>query len=187
MRTFSALFFASFIALSAICSQGFAFVRESSEGVFAIWPESEVTINLQVGCPDTPLMFWGPCWTDAVIDAANRWQGPDTSFRFLVRSPSVSVDACETDEFRTIAFRSTLCGGRGFGSSLAVTYFSSIQLLALSSMPIPFLTGNGHGLRILAHCKPMPQVQSFMTFTASLFMNWVTCSVSIIQTMPDRQ
>ena len=123
MRTFSALFFASFIALFAICSQGFAFVRESSRGVFAIWPESEVTINLQVGCPDTPLMFWGPCWTDAVIDAANRWQGPDTSFRFLVRSPSVSIDPCETDEFRTIAFRSTLCGGRGFGSSVAVTYF----------------------------------------------------------------
>jgi len=35
----------------------------------------------------------------------------------------VSADPCDTDEFRTIAFRSTLCGGRGFGSSLAVTYF----------------------------------------------------------------
>ena len=123
MRMSSALFFAGLAGLLAMSSQSVAFVREESGGVLAIWPESEVTLNLQVGCPDTPLTFWGPCWTDAVIDAANRWQGPDTSFRFLVRSPSVSVDPCETDEFRTIAFRSTLCGGHGFGTSLAVTYF----------------------------------------------------------------
>ena len=40
-----------------------------------------------------------------------------------MQSPAVAADPCDTDGNRTIAFRSTLCGGRGFGSSLAVTYF----------------------------------------------------------------
>jgi len=125
MRTFSVLLLAGLASILVICSQSTAFVRESSQGVFAIWPESEATLNLQVGCPDTPLTFWGPCWTDVVIDAASRWHGPDNSFRFLIRSPSVSADPCsrKTDEFRTLAFRSTLCSGHGFGTSLAVTSF----------------------------------------------------------------
>ena len=126
MRTFSVLLLAGLASILVVCSQSTAFVRESSKGVFTIWPNSEATLNLQVGCPDTPLTFWGPCWTDAVIDAANRWHGPDTSFRFLIRSPSVSANPCETDEFRTIAFRATVCipDGASFGSSIAVTYFS---------------------------------------------------------------
>src|SRR5262249_19611523 len=123
VRTVSVLLLAGLVSILVICSQSVAFVRESSNGVFAIWPESEVTLNLRVGCPETPLTFWGPCWTDAVIDATTLWQGPDTSFRFLVQSPTVSVDPCATDDFRTVAFRSTLCSGHGFGSSLAVTYF----------------------------------------------------------------
>jgi len=125
MRTFSVLLLAGLASVLVVCSQSTAFVRESSEGVFAIWPDSEATLNLQVGCPDTPLTFWGPCWTDAVIDAASRWHGPDTSFRFLIRSPSVSANPCEIDEFRTIAFRATVCkpNSPSFGSALAVTYF----------------------------------------------------------------
>ena len=123
MRTIFVLLLAGFCAGVSVCSQSWAFTREESRGVFAIWPEREVTLNLRVGCPDTPLTFWGPCWTDAVISAASRWQGPTTSFRFLTRSPSVAVNPCDVDNFRTIAFRPTLCNGLGFGSSLAVTYF----------------------------------------------------------------
>src|SRR5690348_9094004 len=121
MQPLRILLFAGVISCLVQSSESPAFVRESSHGVFAVWPESEVTLNLQVGCPPTPLTFWGPCWTDAVIDAAIRWQGPDTRFHFAVRSPSVSADPCATDELRTIAFRSAICRNVGFGSSLAVT------------------------------------------------------------------
>ncbi|MBM4257350.1 MAG: matrixin family metalloprotease [Deltaproteobacteria bacterium] len=125
MRTFSFVVLAGLLNLLVTCADSFAFAREVSRGVLAIWPESEATINLRVGCPDTPLTFWGPCWTDAVIDAANRWHVPDATFRFRIQSPTVDADPCDTDGHRTIAFRPTLCGpnGPGFGSSLAVTYF----------------------------------------------------------------
>jgi hypothetical protein len=124
MRTFSAAVLVGFLGLLAVCPDGFAFVREKNrDGVLAIWPDSEATINIRVGCPDTPLTFWGPCWTDAVIDAANRWHTSDSTFRFRVQSPTVTANPCDTDGNRTIAFRTELCGGRGFGSSLAVTYF----------------------------------------------------------------
>ena len=65
MRTLAVLFLAGLINALAVCSESLAFVREASEGVFTIWPESEVTLSLQVGCPTTPLTFWGPCWTAA--------------------------------------------------------------------------------------------------------------------------
>ena len=64
-------------------SQSVAFVREEKRRSLGDLAESEVTLNLQVGCPDTPLTFWGPCWTDAVIDAANRWQDQTPAFVFL--------------------------------------------------------------------------------------------------------
>lgn len=129
MRTFSLFLLIGVLSVFGLCSDSFAFVREESRGVLAVWPESEATINLQVGCPQTPLTFWGPCWTDAVIDAASRWQSPDTTFRFHVQSPAVTATPCDNDGNHTIAFRSTVCPsngsgpGPGFGSSLAVTYF----------------------------------------------------------------
>ncbi|MGE0820601.1 MAG: matrixin family metalloprotease [Candidatus Binatia bacterium] len=105
---------------------GYPFAREISRGVLAFWPNAEATLNLQVGCPQTPLTFWGPCWTDTVIDAATHWQSPETSFRFRMRSPSVTADPCpetpEGDGIYTLAFRATKCGA-GFGSALAVTSF----------------------------------------------------------------
>jgi len=103
---------------------GQAFVRESYRGALTFWPDATTTLNLQLGCEgNTPLPFWGPCWDDAAIDAANRWQDPGTQFRFFVQSPSVSATPCNsTDGIHTLAFRPTLCG-RGFGGALAVTFF----------------------------------------------------------------
>ena len=124
MRLFFSLVFASFLGCLTVSTESLAFLREkNSDGVLAAWPENETVLNIRVGCPTTPLVFWGPCWTDVVADAASRWLGPDTSFQFFVGVPTVAVDPCETDDFRTIAFRSTTCGGRDFGSSLALTYF----------------------------------------------------------------
>jgi len=122
MRLFFSLLFASFIGCLTVFTDSAAFVRESSSGVVAAWSDNRATLNIRVGCPATPLALWGPCWDDAVVDAANHWLGADTSFRFFIRTPSVEADPCQTDEFHTIAFRSTLCGS-GFGSSLAVTFF----------------------------------------------------------------
>jgi len=106
--------------------RGYAFVRESGPGgVGAFWPKATTSINLEVGCPSTPLPQWGPCWTDAVVDAANQWPHPDTAFHFTVQSPTApTADPCgDVDNIHSIAFRATVCGGRGFGSSLAITYF----------------------------------------------------------------
>lgn len=126
MQAFFSLFIASVFACLSIYTDSDAFSRERSggdNGVVVAWADGKAVLNLRLGCPSTPLDIWGPCWDDAVFDAANRWLGANTSFRFLVGTPSVAADPCDTDDFRTVGFRSTTCGGRGFGSSLAITYF----------------------------------------------------------------
>jgi hypothetical protein len=123
MRLLFSVFIASAIGCFTAVTDSAAFTRETSNGVAVAWADSKAVLNLRLGCPSTPLEIWGPCWDDAVVDAASRWLGTNTSFRFFIGTPTVAADPCETDEFRTTAFRSTLCGGRGFGSSLAVTYF----------------------------------------------------------------
>ncbi len=118
--------FLSTLVILLSSARGHAFVRESGQGgVLAFWPNATTSLNLEVGCPNTPLSQWGPCWTDAVMDAANQWPHPDTAFRFTIQSPTTATaDPCgDADNTHTIAFRLTTCGNRGFGSSLAVTYF----------------------------------------------------------------
>ena len=108
-------------------SMGHAFVRMSVDGVSLFWPNATTSLNLAVGCPSTPLPVWGPCWTDAAIDAANQWLHPTTAFHFTIQSPaSPTADPCGIDDKRTIAFRYFICGGLDFGSMLAVTisYFN---------------------------------------------------------------
>src|SRR5215471_18962960 len=99
---------------------GQTFVRESYRGALTFWPNAATTLNLQLGCEgNTPLPSWGPCWDDAALDAANRWQDPGTQFRFSVHSPPVSATPCSsTDGIHTLAFQPTLCGST-FGSALA--------------------------------------------------------------------
>jgi len=106
---------------------GSAFVRESGPGggVFAYWPNATTSLNLAVGCPRTLLSTFGPCWTDAVSDAATHWHHPTTAFHFTIQSPpTLTADPCGApDDMHTLAFRATTCSGRGFGSALAITYF----------------------------------------------------------------
>jgi hypothetical protein len=113
-------------ALLAFCllisSEGRAFVHQEVGGVLAFWPTAQATVNLQLGCPSSgPLLYWGPCWNDAAIDAAIQWNNSTTRFRFVFQSPSPSVSPCDLDGINTVAFRSTLCGFT-FDDALAVTF-----------------------------------------------------------------
>jgi hypothetical protein len=105
-----------------------SFVRMESSGVYGFWPDATTSLNLQVGCPTTPIMQWGPCWTDVVTDAANQWANSDTAFHFTIQTPTaITADPCQPlDGVHSVAFRFFMCGGRDFGSALAVTilYFN---------------------------------------------------------------
>lgn len=106
-----------------VSSLSHAFVREGESGVYVFWLDATTSLNPQVGCPNTPLSQWGPCWTDAVIDAANQWESPDTAFHFAVANPTAKTgDPCQPlDGIYSVTFRFFMCGGRDFGSALAVT------------------------------------------------------------------
>lgn len=102
---------------------GQAFVRWTlSNGVGLFWANSQATLNVQLGCPDTPLVNWGPCWDDVIIDAANQWTRAGSQFSFVIQPPDVAAHACLDDGVNTIAFRSTICDGTRFGSAVAVTF-----------------------------------------------------------------
>ena len=126
MRTFSVLLLAGLASVLSFARKAQPSYAKAVKECLRFGLTVKPPLNLQVGCPDTPLTFWGPCWTDVVIDAASRWHGPDTSFRFLIRSPSVSANPCEIDEFRTIAFRATVCEPKrpSFGSFTCRDVFS---------------------------------------------------------------
>lgn len=102
--------------------EGAAFVRSTfSNGVGVFWPEARTTLNLQLGCPASPLANFGPCWDDAAADALTRWNGAAARFRFSRQSPPVSSDPCaHLDGVNTAAFTATICS-MAFGSALAVT------------------------------------------------------------------
>jgi hypothetical protein len=119
---------ARFVVLFAVilfCStlyllEGRTFVREGNGSTLFFWPQAQATLNLRLGCPNTPLLHWGPCWDDAAVDAAERWNSVTSQFRFVRRSPSTSANPCTNDGLNTAAFRSTMCGSR-FGDAIAAT------------------------------------------------------------------
>jgi len=102
--------------------EGAAFVRTTfSNGAAVFWPEARTTLNLQLGCPATPLANFGPCWDDVAADALTRWNGAAARFRFSRQSSPAPADPCaHQDGVNTAAFTSTICG-MAFGSALAVT------------------------------------------------------------------
>ncbi len=100
-----------------------AFVRSTTaSGAGLFWPSAQAVLNLQLGCPSTPLANWGPCWDDAAADAAERWNSVAARFRFFRQSPAAAVSPCaHTDGMNTVAFSSTICGMTFGASTLAVT------------------------------------------------------------------
>jgi predicted Zn-dependent protease len=101
-----------------------AFVRWTTpSGVPLFWPTAQATLNLRLGCPpNNPLTNWGPCWDNAAEDAAARWNSVAVRFRFFKTASTVSVDPCVfSDNFNTVAFSPTTCGGMAFGDAIAAT------------------------------------------------------------------
>ncbi|MEW6296986.1 MAG: matrixin family metalloprotease [Thermodesulfobacteriota bacterium] len=105
-----------------LLSDGTPFVREGNGESFFFWPTAQAPLNLQLGCPPTPLEHWGPCFDDAARDAAATWSNAGSQFRFTSQSINPSANPCaHADGVNTVAFRPTLCG-RPFGDALAVTF-----------------------------------------------------------------
>lgn len=99
-----------------------AFVRTTFANDTPIhWAESEAILNLQLGCGQTALPNWGPCWDDVAADALSQWNTFATRFRFSRHTPASPADPCaHQDEINTASFAATICG-MSFGSALAVT------------------------------------------------------------------
>ena len=101
-----------------------AFVQTTTEaGGGLFWSDSEVTLNLRVGCPpNNPLTAWGPCWDDAAEDAARRWNAAGARFTFHIQSPSRLADPCgRQDGLTTVVWADTQCGEAFGDGTLAVT------------------------------------------------------------------
>ena len=100
-----------------------AFVRWTlNNGAELFWPDSQAILNLRLGCPDTPLVNWGPCWDDVIIDAAQQWTEAGSQFSFEIQPPDASTNDCLNDGINTVSFRSTICDGTSFGSAIAITF-----------------------------------------------------------------
>ncbi len=105
-------------------SEGASFVRAGNGNVFFFWPTAQATLDLQLGCPLSPLEHWGPCFDDAARDAVAVWNTSGSRFRFTSQSTNPSANPCaHADGVNTVAFRPTLCG-RPFGDALAVTFLA---------------------------------------------------------------
>jgi hypothetical protein len=119
-----------------------AFVRTTfSNGAAIFWPSAQATLHLQLGCPPAPLPYWGPCWEDAALDAAARWNGTATLFRFSAQSSGVPTDPCSrVDGLNTVTFSPTLCG-MSFGNALAVTISRGTASGALIDADVLFDAG----------------------------------------------
>lgn len=112
---------AVFSLYSFLFTDAQSFVRGRVNGIPFFWPQAQTSLNLRLGCPATPLLNWGPCWDDAAMDAAARWNNAAVQFRFFIRSPTVAANPCtHGDGINTAAFASTICG-MAFGNALAVT------------------------------------------------------------------
>ena len=101
-----------------------AFVQTTTEaGGGLFWSDSEVTLNLRVGCPpNNSLTAWGPCWDDAAEDAARRWNAAGARFTFHIQSPSRLADPCgRQDGLTTVVWADTQCGEAFGDGTLAVT------------------------------------------------------------------
>lgn len=107
-----------------LCSWGaWAFVRfTTATGLGLFWPNAQAVLNLQLGCPATPLVNFGPCWDDAAEDAAGRWNAVATQFRFLKTTPAQAVNPCSASNgVNSVAFSDTICGTAFGATTLAVT------------------------------------------------------------------
>ena len=118
-----------------------AFVQTTHNGVGLFWSDSEVTLNLRLGCPSNGgLTEWGPCWDDAAEDAARKWNATGANFTFRIQSPSqpaaVACDSSATDGITTVVWADTHCGMAWDDNTLAVTgnWFSSTGELADSDV-----------------------------------------------------
>src|SRR5262249_41091286 len=77
------------------CWGAWAFVRATTPtGLGLFWSNAQAVLNLQLGCPSTPLANFGPCWDDAAEDAAGRWNSVAVGVRFFCRSPFAYGDPC---------------------------------------------------------------------------------------------
>lgn len=106
------------------CGWGaWAFVRlTTATGLGLFWPNAQAVLNLQLGCPATPLVNFGPCWDDAAEDAAGRWNAVATRFRFLKTTPALEVNPCSAaNGVNSVAFSDTICGTAFGPTTLAVT------------------------------------------------------------------
>jgi hypothetical protein len=111
-------------ALLFFCSwAAWAFVRlTTSTGLGLFWPNAQAVLNLQLGCPATPLVNFGPCWDDAAEDAAGRWNAVAARFRFLKTTPALEVNPCSASNgVNSVAFSDTICGTTFGATTLAVT------------------------------------------------------------------
>ena len=109
-----------------------AYVQTTHNGVGLFWSNSEVTLNLRLGCPSNgSLSEWGPCWDDAARDAAQRWNAAGAGFTFRIQSPSQpadpSCDAAHVDSINTVVWADTQCSMAFGNDTLAITgnWFSS--------------------------------------------------------------
>ncbi len=107
-----------------------AFVRITSPaGTAQFWPEATADLNLQLGCPETPLSDFGPCWDDVAKNAAESWNTNAEIFRFTTPTP-IPASACEDqaslDFVNTVAFEDSLCGTE-FGGAVAVTFSRALS------------------------------------------------------------
>ena len=89
-------------------------------GAGLFWPDSEVALNLRVGCPPNEL-----CWDDAAEDAAEEWNEAGAEFTFRLQSPSrpasVAYDSSDTDSISTVVWADTHCGMAWDDTTLAIT------------------------------------------------------------------
>ncbi len=112
------------LALVLLSPAARAFVRITfPSGTPAFWSASQADLNLLLGCPETPLSDFGPCWDDVAKSAAESWNTNAEIFRFTTPPPilaSPCEDAESLDLVNTVAFQDTLCG-TAFGGAVAVT------------------------------------------------------------------
>ena len=123
------------LALVLLSPAARAFVRSTfPSGTPAFWSAAQADLNLLLGCPETPLSDFGPCWDDVAKSAAESWNADAEIFRFTTPPPilaSPCQDAESLDFVNTVAFQDTLCG-TAFGGAVAVTFsraFSTGELV----------------------------------------------------------
>ena len=99
-----------------------AYVRTTTETSAAyFWPTDQVTVELRAGCPQGGHSPWGPCWDDAVKDAAALWNAAGARFTFQTTPPVPSSEPCVRDGFNTIGWLDDTCHEPWGAGVVAVT------------------------------------------------------------------